>query len=246
MDGGRRRDQHRPHPFVKVGCRLSVRTLETGQPERYLWIDEGGIASRVGPPRPNRDRSVNTTSGFRRPQGWTVLDACAQQLVAQVFLLVNLTERVGPRGRDKKLHNTGRDYLPPCLTEDWSLLQPNPPLGMAGDSAPGSGFRATRKFGLRPYPPERCAIPPAGAKSRSATGSSGFSLSGSSAPGRHLGKGCQPHGSGSSGEHSHNRYRVPRSTDMRRLPVRQIRHGPLPAQGSGGRWTGSGVSWLRG
>ena len=44
----RRRDRFKEHPFVAEAMRLCVRALETGQPERYLWIDESGIVSTVG------------------------------------------------------------------------------------------------------------------------------------------------------------------------------------------------------
>ena len=150
----RRRDRFNEHPFVAQAMRLCVRALETGQPERYLWIDESGVVSRVGssPSRPGRRRKHNLW--IPPSTGWTALNARAQQLVADVLLLLNLAERgEGTIGdRDVRLQRTNRNYLPPCIAEDRSPLKPNRPVGTAGDSAPGSTCTAECQFGLCPYP----------------------------------------------------------------------------------------------
>ena len=100
----RRRDRHTEHPFVEEAGRLAVRALETGQPERYIWIDESGIVSTVGssPARPGRRRKHNLW--IPRSTGWTALNARAQQLVADVLLLLNLAERGESRVRDRDLN----------------------------------------------------------------------------------------------------------------------------------------------
>ncbi len=154
MDGSRRRNRYKEHPFVAETWRLCVRALETGQPERYIWIDESGVVSRVGscPARPGTRRKHNLW--IPPSTGWTALNAHAQQLVADVLLLLNLAERGGPSDRDRRLQRTNENYLPPCMAEDRSLLEPNRPLGMAGDSAPGSSCKAGCPFGLCPYPPK--------------------------------------------------------------------------------------------
>jgi NACHT domain len=150
----RRRDRFKEHPFVAQAMRLCVRALETGQPERYLWIDESGVVSRVGscPTRPGRRRKHNLW--IPPSTGWTALNARSQQLVADVLLLLNLAERgeVSIRDRDQRLQRTNRNYLPPCIAEDRSPLKPNRPVGTAGDSAPGSTCTAECQFGLCPYP----------------------------------------------------------------------------------------------
>jgi len=142
------------HPFVKETRRLAVRALETGQPERYIWIDESGVVSRVGssPARPGRRRKHNLW--IPPSTGWTALNARAQQLVADVLLLLNLAERGEHRvsDRDLRLQRTNKNYLPPCITEERSALKPNRPLGMAGESTPGSNCTAGCHFGLCPYP----------------------------------------------------------------------------------------------
>jgi hypothetical protein len=150
----RRRDRFKEHPFVAQAMRLCVRALETGQPERYLWIDESGVVSRVGscPTRPGRRRKHNLW--IPPSTGWTALNARAQQLVADVLLLLNLAERAegSARDRDLRLQRTNRNDLPPCIAEDRSPLKPNRPVGTAGESALGSTCTAECQFGLCPYP----------------------------------------------------------------------------------------------
>jgi NACHT domain len=150
--GSRRRDRRKVHPFVAEACRLSVRALETGLPERYIWIDESGVVSRVGssPARAGARRKHNLW--IPPSTGWTALNTRAQQLLADVLLLLNLAERGGPRDRDQRLQRTNHIYLPPCLAEDRSTLDPNRPLGKAGDTAPGSNCTAECEFSLCPYP----------------------------------------------------------------------------------------------
>ena len=152
MDSHRRRDRHHEHPFVAEASRLAVRALETGQPERYMWIDESGVVSRVGscPPKPHSRRKHNLW--IPPSAGWTALNARAQQLVADVLLLLNLAERGQPPQRERRLQQTNKNHLPPCLAEDRSPLDPARPLGMAGDFDPGSKCKTGCKFGLCPYP----------------------------------------------------------------------------------------------
>jgi hypothetical protein len=153
----RRRERHQEHPFVEEAGRLAVRALETGQPERYIWIDESGIVSTIGssPARPGRRRKHNLW--IPPSTGWTALNARAQQLVADVLLLMNLAERGESRVRDRdlRLQRTNKSYLPPCIAEDRSPLKPNRPLGTPDESAAGSDCTAECQFGLCPYPSKR-------------------------------------------------------------------------------------------
>jgi hypothetical protein len=154
MDNRRRRDRHNEHPFVTEACRLAVRALETGQPERYMWIDESGIVAKVGscPAKPHSRRKHNLW--IPPSTGWTALNPRAQQLVADVLLLLNLAERGDPVKRERQLQDTNRNDLPPCMAEDRSPLDPSRLLGMAGDSEPGSNCKPGCGFGLCPYPPK--------------------------------------------------------------------------------------------
>jgi len=152
MDSHRRRDRHHEHPFVAEASRLAVRALETGQPERYMWIDESGVVSRVGSCPANTHSRRKHNLWIPPSAGWTALNARAQQLVADVLLLLNLAERGQPPQRDRRLQQTNKNHLPPCLAEDRSPLDPARPLGMAGDFDPGSKCKTGCKFGLCPYP----------------------------------------------------------------------------------------------
>jgi hypothetical protein len=143
------------HPFVVEARRLTIWALETRQPERFIWIDESGIIARVG--------SRTTTSEARRKHnlwippstGWTALDPRAQQLVADVLLLLNLAERgERPVDRNRRLERTNRNDLPPCLSGDRSPLDPMRTVEMAPASGPGANCKDGCRFRLCPYPPK--------------------------------------------------------------------------------------------
>jgi NACHT domain len=143
------------HPFVVEARRLTVWALETRQPERFIWIDESGIIGRVG--------SRTTTLDARRRQnlwippstGWTALHPRAQQLVADVLLLLNLAERgERPGDRNRRLERTNRNDLPPCLSGDRSPLDPTRTVERAAASGLGSNCKDGCPFRLCPYPPK--------------------------------------------------------------------------------------------
>jgi hypothetical protein len=64
----------RLHPFVREAAALAVRALETGHPERYLWIDKTGAVNKVGsrPSDPTQPRIHNLW--IPPSTGWTALD----------------------------------------------------------------------------------------------------------------------------------------------------------------------------
>jgi NACHT domain len=146
-------DGQAEHPFVLEARRLALWALHTGQPERFIWIDESGISSRVG--------SQPATPGSRRKHnlwippstGWTALHQRAQQLVADVLVLLNLAERGDPMERERRLRLTHRNRLPPCLAGDRSPLDASRTIGMARPSEPGSNCKDGCPYGLCPYPP---------------------------------------------------------------------------------------------
>jgi hypothetical protein len=150
-----RPDGRPEHPFVAEARRLAVWALETGQPERFLWIDESGILARVGS-RPANLRSRRKHNLWIPPStGWTALHPRAQQLVADVLLLLNLAERGDrPSDRDRRLRRTDRPDLPPCLAGERSPLDPTRTVGMATTSEPGSNCKRGCLFDLCPYPPK--------------------------------------------------------------------------------------------
>jgi hypothetical protein len=150
-----RSDRGPEHPFVAEARTLAGWALETGQPERFIWIDESGILGRVG------SRSAGSTSPRKHnlwippSTGWTALHPRAQQLVADVLLLLNLAER-GPRPSDRaaRLRRTDRSDLPPCLAGVRTPLDPTRTVGTAALSLPGSNCRHGCPFELCPYPPK--------------------------------------------------------------------------------------------
>ncbi|WP_189308405.1 ATP-binding protein [Streptomyces albospinus] len=147
--------RERLHPFVARAAQLAVLALETGRPERYIWIDEKTAMENVGS-APGDPRSYRRHNLWIPPSvGWTTLDPRAQQLLADVLLLLNLTERSGdPDAMERRLERSNRSSLPPCLTRDRSPLQPERTVGMANIAEPGTTCRNDCPFALCPYPPK--------------------------------------------------------------------------------------------
>jgi hypothetical protein len=145
-----------PHPFVAKAAELAMLALETRQPERFCWIDESGVVSLVG------SRLIGPSRGTRKHHlwippsiGWSALDPRAQQLVADVLLLLNLAERGGdPKVLEQRLQRANRPNLPACLTRDREPLAPGRTVGMADMSAPGTNCADGCAFQLCPYPPK--------------------------------------------------------------------------------------------
>ena len=146
---------NKDHPFVAEACDLAVQALKTGRPERFLWIDESGIVSNVG------SRATQATSD-RKPgslwippsAGWAALDPRAQQLVADVLLVLNLAERGDePEEIEQRLMRVDRTELPPCLTSDRDPLDPSRTVGGLY-TAPGTHCVDGCPFRLCPYPPK--------------------------------------------------------------------------------------------
>jgi hypothetical protein len=147
-------DGQAEHPFVLEARQLAIWALHTEQPERFIWIDESGIVGRVGsrPANPGSRRKHNLW--IPPSTGWTALHPRAQQLVADVLLLLNLAERGDPFQREDRLRRTDRNHLPPCLAGDRSPLNTSQTVGMARRSDPGSNCKDGCPFELCPYPPK--------------------------------------------------------------------------------------------
>ncbi len=87
--------------------------------------------------------------------GWTALDGRAQQLVADVLLLLNLADRGDqPTERERRLKRSNRNDLPPCITHYRDALEPGRTVGTAVSSVPGISCVDGCVFELCPYPPK--------------------------------------------------------------------------------------------
>ena len=144
------------HPFVREAAMLIIEALRTGLPQRYCWIDESAVVGQVG----SRNLGQGTPHGRHRlwippSAGWTALDARAQQLVADVLLLVNLADRgEGPAERERRLKRSALTTLPPCISHDREALEPARSVGMARSAVPGTSCVDGCVFELCPYPPK--------------------------------------------------------------------------------------------
>jgi len=144
------------HPFVREAAQLVVLALRTRRPQRYCWIDESGVVGQVG----SRNLSQETPHGRHHlwippSAGWTALDGRAQQLVADVLLLLNLADRGGQAAeRERRLKRSNRSDLPPCITHFRDALEPGRTIGTAVSSAPGISCVDGCAFELCPYPPK--------------------------------------------------------------------------------------------
>ena len=144
------------HPFVRETALLVVQALKTGRPQRYCWIDESGVVAQVG----SRIIGEGTPHGRHHlwippSAGWTALDGRAQQLVADVLLLLNLAERGDqPSERERRLKRSNRIDLPPCITHYREALKPGRTVGTAVSSVPGISCVDGCVFELCPYPPK--------------------------------------------------------------------------------------------
>jgi hypothetical protein len=145
-----------PHPFVSEAAELAVLALKTGLPQRYLWIDESGVVGQVG------SRRISDASTYRKHRlwippsaGWTALNGRAQQLVADVLLLLNLADRgEAPHDSERRLKRSNRHDLPPCITRYRPSLDPGLTVGTATSAAPGTSCVDGCAFELCPYPPK--------------------------------------------------------------------------------------------
>jgi hypothetical protein len=141
------------HPFVAEAGKLAVEALKTRHPERFLWIDESGIVSSVGSraAQPTKDRKHHLW--IPPSAGWAALDPRAQQLVADVLLLLNLAERgEGPDQIERRLRRVEVNHLPLCFTRNRDPLAPQMTVGRLS-KAPGSNCIDGCEHDLCPYPP---------------------------------------------------------------------------------------------
>jgi hypothetical protein len=154
-DADRRSTEDRMHPFVKEAAELAILALESREPERFIWIDVFGVTSKIG--SRNKQPGVPRKHNLWIPPstGWSSLAPRAQQLVADVLLLLSLADR-GQRtvDREQRLGRANRPDLPPCLERERAPLDPNRSAGDASAVQPGSNCAGGCPFELCPYPPK--------------------------------------------------------------------------------------------
>jgi hypothetical protein len=150
------RGDRRIHPFVQAAAVLAARALETGHPERFLWMDESDLVTRVGSSQEVTDAQARRHDQWIQPSmGWSGLDRHAQQLAADVLLLLNLAERgEQPDKIEQWLGRANRNILPPCIKRDRLALKPDRTVGTAASNPPGSSCLNGCPFDLCPYPPK--------------------------------------------------------------------------------------------
>ena len=142
------------HPFVAEAGKLAVEALKTGHPERFLWIDESGIVSSVGSRAAQATKDRKHHLWIPPSAGWAALDPRAQQLVADVLLLLNLAERgEGPDEIERRLGRVESSDLPLCFTRNRDPLDPKTTIGGLA-RPPGSNCIDGCRYRLCPYPPD--------------------------------------------------------------------------------------------
>jgi hypothetical protein len=76
------------HPYVAAAAGLCAGVTSESPPSRFLWIDEAGVAAKIGP----REARCDAKLWIPSASGWLSLDFRARQLVADVFLYLTLIE----------------------------------------------------------------------------------------------------------------------------------------------------------
>ncbi|MFF1725446.1 NACHT domain-containing protein [Streptomyces sviceus] len=156
LDAAQERQTDRAlHPFVAEAGDLVTLALETGHPERFIWIDENGATDNVGstPADPELYRKHNLW--IAPSVGWSILHPRAQRLLADVLVMINLTEGSGtPDDIEERLKLADKDTLPYCLTHDRSRLHPEHSVGRADRDECGTSCLSPCEFRLCPYPPQ--------------------------------------------------------------------------------------------
>ncbi len=145
------------HQLVDTAAELASRALAIQQPGRFLWMDENDAVSRIGAGQPKAPPPSARKPPLWIPPsaGWSALDPEAQQLLADVLVLLNLAERgEAPKDAEARLRQLNQHELPPCITRDRRPLEPLHTVGTAESHQPGSSCLYGCRFQLCPYPPK--------------------------------------------------------------------------------------------
>jgi hypothetical protein len=138
---------------VQAAGKLCVLALLTRRPAEYCWIDEPTVIHWVGSHSRDRRSQYGQRLWIMSSVGWSALHPQAQRLLADVQVMLNLTERYEDTAdADRRLPRADRHDLPPCITRDRSPLDPGQTTGSAKMSEPGSNCIDNCPFRLCPYP----------------------------------------------------------------------------------------------
>ena len=141
------------HRFVHEAATLVVQALRSRQPERYMWIDESGVVTKVGSQCREAEPHAMRNLWIAPSAGWLALHPRAQQLVADVLIALNLAERGGTDGAESRLEKLNRG-VPSCLTDHrCDHLMPSSAVGVSS-YLPGETCQDGCPVGLCPYPPK--------------------------------------------------------------------------------------------
>jgi hypothetical protein len=147
------------HPFVVEAAALCASALEERSPAKYIWAEEVDVVAKLGPSADciDRidDRQLDSRRWIPRSAGWLTLHPRAQQLVAGVIMMLNLSDRGDTtEEREDRLELVAQDGLPPCLTRPRGreYLRVARPLDDPQAGAPGTTCHPDCDMHLCPYP----------------------------------------------------------------------------------------------
>jgi hypothetical protein len=150
-----RDDGKREHPFVETAADLAIHALQTREPERFMWTDESGVATTVGSRAAARSSRARRRVWISTSAGWLALDLRAQQLVADILIVLALAEQgENPQDHARNLDRINREDLPLCISEERTdQLRPKETAGL-DPRGPGETCKGGCRVGLCPYPPK--------------------------------------------------------------------------------------------
>jgi hypothetical protein len=144
-------DIDRSHPLVAEAHALCELALRSDRPARYVWIDEAGVVSKLGPKQAAPSDIGNSRLWISPAAGWLSLGERASQLVGEIVVLLNLADNRDPATAEPRLGRVLTE-LPPCMTKpgDRRNLQVDGSETMGG---PGGASTCGCPADLCPYPP---------------------------------------------------------------------------------------------
>jgi hypothetical protein len=148
------------HPFVEEAAELCDQAIRTGKPAPYIWIEEVDVVAKIGPSaafvnRVKDQKQLDSRRWIPGAAGWNTLVPSAQQLVADVLVVLNLADRGRSTDeREENLDRVANHDLPPCVRHRRGRehLRVDRPLDDPGAAGPGSTCHSDCEIKLCPYP----------------------------------------------------------------------------------------------